>query len=70
MHEKAIGVCEEFTDYVLVDKTRHSIVVNLKKDYFKIVYKELKKLNYELVFSTTLDNINTITCTFKLTQHV
>ena len=60
VHERAEWFCEEFTDYVLVDRTRHSIIVNIKKDYFKIVYQELQKLDY----------INTITCTFKQKQHV
>jgi hypothetical protein len=70
VHERAEWFCEEFTDYVLVDRTRHSIIVNIKKDHFKIVYQELKKLDYEIVFSKTLKDINTITCTFKQKQHV
>jgi hypothetical protein len=70
VHERAEWFCEEYTDYVLVDKTRHSIIVNIKKEHFKIVYKELQRLDYEIVFSKTLKDINTITCTFKQKQHV
>lgn len=66
VYDKAKGLCEEFTDYVLIDKTRHSIIVNIKKEFFGIIKKELEKLGYTLVFTKTLPEINTITCTFKL----
>lgn len=66
VYERAQAICEEFTDYVLLDKTRHSIVVNMQKEHFKIVTKELGKLGYKLSFTKTLDDINTITCTYTL----
>lgn len=66
VYEKAVSVCEEFTDSVLFDKTRYSIIVNIKVDYFRTVKKELEKLGYKLIFTNRFENNETITCTFKL----
>lgn len=66
VHEKAVSVCEEFTDNVLFDRTRYSIVVNIKVDYFRTVKKELEKLGYKLIFTNRFEDSETITCTFKL----
>lgn len=66
VYDRARSLCEEFTDYVLFDKTRHSIIVNINKEHFKIITKELGKLGYKLIFTKTLNEINTITCTYSL----
>jgi hypothetical protein len=63
---KAKLLCEEFTDYVLFDKTRHSIIISVKKEYFRTITKELDKLGYKLIFTKTLEDINNITCTYTL----
>jgi hypothetical protein len=66
VHEKAVGICQEFTDYILFDRTRHSIIVNIETRYFKYIIKELKKLGYSLIFTKQFKDNNTITCTFKI----
>jgi|TARA_R110002167_G_scaffold55962_7_gene159012 hypothetical protein len=62
--EKAEPFCEEYTNTVLVDNTRGSILVNIKAEYFHVVYKELQKLGFKLVFKTSLKTLDSITCTF------
>jgi hypothetical protein len=57
-------LCEEFSDYVLYDKTNDSILVNVHEDFFATVYRELKKLGYKLVFQTRIEKSNSLTCTF------
>jgi len=64
--EKAVGICEEFTDFVLFDKTRLSIVTNIEKIYFRIIKQEMEKLGYVLIFTNAFKDINTITCGFKI----
>lgn len=66
VYEKAQSLCEEFTDDVLFDKTRLSLVVNVKREFFGILKKELSKLKYELVFTKSFDSTSTITCGFQL----
>lgn len=66
IYEKAVCICEEFTEIVLFDKTRLSIVVNIDTKYFKIIKKELNKLGYKLIFTKQFKHNETITCTFKL----
>jgi len=66
VYDRAAGLCEEFTDYVLVDKTRHSIIVNIDVKYFRTIKKELEKLGYTLVFTKQMQTSETITLTFTL----
>lgn len=69
-YEKAKCLCEEFTDCVLLDRTRHSILINIDKAFFRVVKKELEKLGYMLVFTKALHDGTTITCSFKLEPHI
>jgi len=64
-YDRARGVCEEFSDHVLYDKTRHSIIIHIEQEYFKVVKKELERLGYSLVFTKAFSDDDTITCTFK-----
>ena len=59
------SICEEFSDTLLHDSNRNSILINVKLDYFSIIYKELQKHNYVLVFKKYLSNGSNITCVFK-----
>jgi hypothetical protein len=61
---KGRWLCEEFSDYVLYDEGCDSILVNIPEEYFGIVYRELYKLHYVLVFKTRLHTTNSLTCTF------
>ena len=58
------SLCEEFSDCVLYDHINNSILVNLEDKYFGIVFRELKKLRYKMIFSTRIQKSNSITCTF------
>lgn len=69
VYERAVGLCEEFTDFVLVDKRRNSIITNIDIIHFKTIKREVEKLGYILFFTNSFKNINTITCGFTLKQY-
>lgn len=62
--DRACALGEEFTDFILVDKKRNSIILNIKSEYFKIVYTEYKKIGYKLKHVTTFHEDNGMTCVF------
>jgi hypothetical protein len=64
-YEKALKLCEEYTDCVLYDDTRRSIVINVGTTYLDVVELELTKLGYKLIFTNKFNNDNTVTCTFS-----
>lgn len=55
---------EEFTDFVLVDEKRNSVILNIKIDLFKTVYREYKKLGYVLKHVTRFKENTELTCVF------
>lgn len=56
---------EEFTDFVLVDEKRNSIIINIKTDFFKTVFREYKKMGFKLVHVTKFkDEEKGMTCVF------
>lgn len=55
---------EEFTDFILVDEKRNSIILNIKKELFKTVFREYKKLGYILKHVTRLKEDTELTCVF------
>lgn len=56
---------EEFTDFVLVDEKRNSIVINIKTEFFKIVFLEYKRMGFKLVHVTKFkDEEKGMTCVF------
>lgn len=59
--EYALG--EEFTDFILIDSKRQSIILNIDKMYFKAVYKEYRRLGYKLVHVTRFQD-DGMTCVF------
>ena len=61
---RASALCEEFSDYVLYDEASNSVLINVNEEYFGIVYRELQKIGYSLVFKTRLNTTNSLTCTF------
>ena len=62
--ERAYTFGEEFTDFVLVDEQRQSIILNIEKEYFKTIYKEYKKLGFKLVHVTRFNDEQGVTCVF------
>ena len=61
---KGSSLCEEFSDYVLQDDSNNSILVNVPEKHFGIVFRELKKLGYKMVFKTRINKTKSLTCTF------
>ena len=61
---KGSSLCEEFCDLVLSDESAGSILVNIPDEHFGVVFRELKKLGYKLVFKTRIEKSNSLTCTF------
>lgn len=55
---------EEFTDFVLVDEKRQSIILNIEIEFFKTVYKEYKKLGFRLIHVTKFNEDQGMTCVF------
>lgn len=62
--DRAFRLGEEFTDYVLVDESRNSVIINLNTEYFKVLYKEYKKLGYVLKHVTHFNEDKGMTCVF------
>jgi hypothetical protein len=58
------SLCEEFTDTILVDHTKNSIIINVKKQWFKSLNMRLRSLNFKLVHKTTIKT--GYTCTYVL----
>ena len=67
VYEKAKAFCEEFSDNVIYDRTRYSIIVNIDPKHLRVVKKEMAKLNYVIIFSKYFKVANTITICFR--QH-
>lgn len=56
---------EEFSDFVLVDEKRNSVIINIETKYFKTVYREYKKLGFILKHVTKFkDEDKGMTCVF------
>lgn len=55
---------EEFTDFVLVDEKRQSVILNFETEFFKTVYKEYRKLGFKLIHVTKFNDNQDITCVF------
>jgi len=58
------SICEEFTDVILVDHNKNSIIINVKKQWFKALNIRLMSLNFKLVHKTTIKT--GYTCTYVL----
>lgn len=64
---RAYYVLKEFTDFVLVDEIRDSIVVSVKDNHYKVVRYEMKKYGYSLVHKSAVDNkLKSLTLVFMI----
>lgn len=61
---RVVAVCEEFTDTVLYDDIHKSIIVNIHKERFPTLRKELKKYGYRLIHMSKMIETNSFTCVF------
>jgi hypothetical protein len=60
------SVCEEFTDTILVDRQKNSIIVNVKKQWFATLNKRLLSMRCKLVHKTSIST--GYTCTYVCTE--
>ena len=49
------AVCEEFTDTLIVDSKRNSILLNVSKDWFNILHSRLSNLGFVLIHKTEIN---------------
>jgi len=59
------SICEEFTDVILVDNNKDSIIINVKKQWFKALDLRLRSLRFRLVHKTTIKSGYTCTYVFE-----
>jgi len=62
--ERAIALGEEFSDFILVDDSRGSIILNIPLTYFDTVYREYKRLGLTLRHVTRFKDKESMTCVF------
>jgi hypothetical protein len=56
------AICEEFTDTLLVDSKKNSIIVNVKKQWFATLNRRLLSTYCTLVHKSPINN--GYTCTY------
>lgn len=66
LHVSALA--EEFTDYILVDESRDSVVIHIKENFFKTIFTEYKKMGYKLVHVSRFNEDVKMTCVFVRDQ--
>jgi hypothetical protein len=60
------SICEEFTDTMLVDNKKNSIIVNVKKQWFATLHRRLLSMRCTLVHKSLIDT--GYTCTYVYTE--
>lgn len=59
------SICEEFTDVVITDKKKNSVILHLPKKYYKELNKRLTEKGFELTFKKAI-NSSHITVSYTL----
>ena len=60
------AVCEEFTDTMLVDNKKGSIIVNVKKQWFAALNRRLLSMKCKLVHKSPISS--GYTCTYVYSE--
>ena len=60
------SICEEFTDTMLVDSKKNSIIVNVKKQWFATLNKRLLSMRCTLVHKSSISA--GYTCTYVYSE--
>jgi hypothetical protein len=58
------SICEEFTDVILVDHKKNSVIINVKKQWYSALNTRLLSLRFKLVHKTVIKT--GYTCTYVL----
>lgn len=62
--DRVVALGEEFSEYLLVDNERDSIIINIEDKYFDILCLEYKRLNYKLTHASPFKSKDSMTCVF------
>jgi hypothetical protein len=62
--ERVQAVGEEFSDYLLVDNLRNSLIINVETQYLEILIQEYKRLQFSLIHTTAFKSKDSVTCVF------
>ena len=60
------NILSEFSDFILEDNVRGSIIVSIKEDYFNLICYELRKFSYRLIHKSRIGDTNTFTLVFMV----
>ena len=60
--QTSLAVCEEFTNTVLVDSKRGSIIVNVDSNWFPFLDSRLTELGFKLIHKSPVGN--SFTCAY------
>lgn len=63
--ERVLALGEEFSDYIIVDEARCSIIINIEIEHFDILYREYKRLGYSVKHVTRFKSKDSMTCVFS-----
>jgi len=64
VYERALALGEEFSDYMILDESRNSIIINIDMEYFDILYREYKRLGFSVKHVTRFKSKDSMTCVF------
>jgi hypothetical protein len=62
--DRVLALGEEFSDYILVDHARHSIVIYFETEYYDILCEEYLRHGYRLRHVTRFEDKDSVTCVF------
>jgi hypothetical protein len=62
--ERVLALGEEFSDYIIVDNARNSVIINIDMEYFDILYREYKRFGYSVKHVTRFKSKDSMTCVF------
>lgn len=62
--ERVLALGEEFSDYIIIDDTRNSVIINIGMEYFDILFREYKRLGYSVKHVTRFKSKDSMTCVF------
>jgi len=62
--ERALALGEEFSEYLIIDESRNSIIINIDMEYFDILYREYKRMGFSVKHVTRFKSKNSMTCVF------
>ena len=55
---------QEFTDFVLIDEIRDSVVISVGREYVKVISYELRKFRYTLVHKSEVGDTDSFTLVY------